>query len=71
MASYIQQYCGYNFTSTVIEIKIPSLTREILDDDQKHQEVVKDITEEVSKFGKVKSVIIPRTIDMQQTSTVK
>jgi RNA recognition motif-containing protein len=33
MSGYIRQQFQYNYTSTVIEVKIPSLNRDLLEDD--------------------------------------
>ncbi|CDW84689.1 splicing factor u2af large [Stylonychia lemnae] len=71
MASYISQYCGYNTLSTVMDIKVPALNKEILEDEIKYEEIMKEMNEELGKFGKIKSMIIPRSQDMMQTTTVK
>eukprot|EP00347_Sterkiella_histriomuscorum_P022214 403331270 len=71
MASYIQQSYGYTTISTVMEIKIPALSQQILDNDQEHDELVKDLTQELQKFGKIRTLLLPRSLDMMQTSTVK
>jgi hypothetical protein len=51
MSTYIKSQFSYNYTSTVVEIKIPSLTREILEDEAQYALIVKDITQELRKFG--------------------
>ena len=43
----------------------------MLDDDAKYEEITREMNEELGKFGKIKSMMIPRSSDMNQTSTVK
>jgi hypothetical protein len=51
MSMYIKQQYNYTYTTTVIEVKIPALSRDILEDDAKYAEIVSDVTEELRKFG--------------------
>lgn len=55
---YIKQQYNYTYTTTVIEVKIPALTREILEDDPKYAEIVSDVTEELRKFGVLRQFYI-------------
>ena len=54
-----------------MEIKIPALNPSILDDDEQYNLILGEIKSEVSNLGEVKQVVIPRTIDLMQTTTVK
>ena len=71
MNYYIQQQFGYYNTSTVVEIKMPAVTRAMVDDPLQNSEIYKDLTEELSKIGAIKSLIFPKTQDQMQTTTVK
>jgi hypothetical protein len=51
MSMYIKQQYNYTYTTTVIEVKIPALSRDTLEDDAKYAEIVSDVTEELRKFG--------------------
>ena len=51
MSQYIKQQFGYNYTTTVIEVKIPALNSEMLEDDTTFKSILTDITGELRKFG--------------------
>ena len=58
MSMYIKQQYNYTYTTTVIEVKIPALTRDILEDDSKYAEIISDVTEELRKFGVLRQFYI-------------
>lgn len=81
MSTYIKQQFNYTYTTTVIEVKIPALRREILEDDKLYQEILTEITEELKKFGTLRQfyingeeaqeVFIPRPRDFNIYQTIK
>lgn len=58
MSMYIKQQYNYTYTTTVIEVKMPALSRDILEDDAKYAEIVSDVTEELRKFGALRQFYI-------------
>ena len=58
MSMYIKQQYNYTYTTTVIEVKIPALSRDILEDDVKYAEIISDVTEELRKFGALRQFYI-------------
>ena len=58
MSMYIKQQYNYTYTTTVIEVKIPALSRDTLEDDAKYAEIVSDVTEELRKFGALRQFYI-------------
>ena len=67
MSAYIQQFLGYpsSTLSTVVEVKMPGLAKDMLLDQQKHLAVLQAVKEELEKFGKIKSIIIPSQLDVE------
>ena len=78
---YIKQQYNYTYTTTVIEVKIPALSRDTLEDDAKYAEIVSDVTEELRKFGALRQfyingqeaqeIFMPRPRDLGLFTTIK
>ena len=58
MSQYIKSQFSYTYTTTVIEVKIPALTADLLENDQEYAAIVSDITEELKKFGNLRLFFI-------------
>jgi len=72
----------YTYTTTVIEVKIPALNREMLEIDEEYNVIVQEITEELKKFGALRhfyingsehpiEVFVPRPRDINMFPTIK
>ncbi|TNV73086.1 hypothetical protein FGO68_gene4342 [Halteria grandinella] len=81
MSTYIRQHFSYNYTSTVIELKVPSLTREMLENDTEYAGVCEELSEELRKFGSLRQfffngedmreVFVPRPRDLNIFTTIQ
>lgn len=58
MSLYIKSQFSYTYTTTVIEVKIPALNREMLENDEEYNLVVREITDELKKFGALRLFFI-------------
>ena len=58
MSQYIKSQFSYTYTTTVIEVKIPALTRDMLETDSEYALIVQDITDELKKFGSLRHFFI-------------
>jgi hypothetical protein len=65
MSQYIKQQFNYQYTSTVIEMKIPGLTRDLLINDEAYSQILEDITHELKKFGAMRPFFL-NGIDQQE-----
>jgi hypothetical protein len=45
----------------VIEVKIPALTRDMLENDQEYALIVQDVTDELKKFGSLRQFFVNGT----------
>ena len=80
MAQYIKQAYQYESLSTVIEVKLPALTPDLLDDDSTFDAIHRDVTLELRKFGPLRhfylngddncEVFLPRKRDLNTFATV-
>lgn len=70
-SNYIMQSYGYPYISSVVSIKIPAMTVDILENEKELESIEEDILYELSKFGKIKSLTVPKSNDVISTSTVK
>ena len=81
MSLQIKQQFQYSYTSTVVEIKLPAVTSQNLEDDTLAAGIMQDVTEELRKFGALKQfyfngeepreVFMPRPHDLNLFTTIK
>ncbi len=82
MSQYIKSQFLYTYTTTVIEVKIPALSKEMLENDEEYNLIVKEITDELKKFGALRhfyingseqpvEVFLPRPSDINMFQTIK
>ena len=82
MSQYIKSQFMYTYTTTVIEVKIPALNRDMLENDDEYNLIVKEITDELKKFGALRQffingselpieVFVPRPSDINMFQTIK
>jgi hypothetical protein len=82
MSQYIKSQFMYTYTTTVIEVKIPALNRDMLENDEEYNLIVREITDELKKFGALRhffingsespiEVFLPRPSDINMFQTIK
>ena len=83
MAECIRKTYDYQVISTLISVKIPSLTNALLENDQQYDSIMGEINSELRKFGELRQfystnpsvrsgeVFMPRPRDLNIYTTIK